>query len=157
MFDWSAILPAKRNDYDGHPLAFYFLVLIGFRNVFRGCVHYFAPDGGAGIIAGIPLESYSHAAVQVIINGFGAFGVMHLLEAVLVWLVILRYRTLIPMVFVFMLAGQLLAIALLAVKPLPVVPPGQIAVYLLLPITFASFLLSVRKPRPAAKPALAAQ
>ena len=155
MFDWSAILPAKRNDYDGHPLAFYFLVLIGFRNVFRGCVHYFAPDGGAGIIAGIPLESYSHAAVQVIINGFGAFGVMHLLEAVLVWLVILRYRALIPMVFVFMLAGQLLVIALLAVKPLPVVPPGQIAAYVLLPITFASLLLSVRKRRVPSGAALA--
>lgn len=73
MFDWSSILPPKRNDYAGSNLAHYFLILLGCVFTFRGCVHYFAPDGGSGIIAGIPLETYSAGAVQVIINGFGGF------------------------------------------------------------------------------------
>jgi hypothetical protein len=31
-------------------------------------------------------------------------------------------------------------------KPLPAVPPGQIGVYVLLPVTSVLFLLSIRKP-----------
>ena len=58
MFDWSTILPPKRNDYAGHRFAFYYLIVVALRNTFRGCVHYFAPDGGSGTIAGIPLETY---------------------------------------------------------------------------------------------------
>ena len=147
MFDTSKILPPKRNDYAGHRFALYFLVLIAFRNTFRGCVHYFAPDGGAGIIAGIPLANYSEGAVQSIIHGFGVFGVGHLLEAVLMWLVVFRYRSLIPLAYTYLLASQLLAMALFAVKPLPVVPPGEKALYVLLPLTLGFFLLSIKRPR----------
>jgi hypothetical protein len=146
MFDWSTILPAIRNEYGGSRLSFYFLILIGCMFTFRGCVHYFAPDGGAGIIAGIPLGTYSEGAVQTIINGFGAFGIGHLVEAVIVWLVIIRYRSLIPLTYAFIVCSQVLALALLMEKPLPVVPPGQIGVYVLLPVTSVLFLLSIRKP-----------
>ena len=150
MFEWSVVLPPKRNAYGGSPLAFYFLILLGCMFTFRGCVHYFAPDGGSGIIAGIPLESYSAGAVQAIINGFGVYGIGHLLEAAIVWLVLLRYRSLIPITYAFILAGQILGAVLLTVKPLPVVPPGQIAMYVLLPLTSAFFLLSIRKSATAA-------
>ncbi|MBW2244588.1 MAG: hypothetical protein JRH01_21595 [Deltaproteobacteria bacterium] len=147
MFDGSAILPPRRNDYWGHASALYFLILLACMFTFRGCVHYFAPDGGSGIIAGIPLETYSEGAVQAIINSFGVYGIGHLLEAALVWLVIFRYRSLIPLVYVFLIVNQFLGIALFMMKPLPVVPPGQIGVYALLPLTVGFFLLSIRKPR----------
>ncbi len=146
MFDWSRILPPKRNDYEGHPLARYFLIALGCIFTFRGCVHYFAPDGGSGIIAGFPLATYPEGAVQAIINGFGVYGIGHLLEAAVVWLVIFRYRSLIPLSYAFILCSQLLAVALLAVKPLPVVPPGQIGIYIMLPLTALAFLLSIRRP-----------
>jgi hypothetical protein len=108
-------------------------------------VHYFAPDGGSGIIAGIPLETYSAGAVKTIVNSFGVYGIGHLLEAALVWLVIVRYRSLIPLTYACIVCTQLLAVALLVMKPLPVVPPGQIGVYVLLPVTSAFFLLSIRR------------
>jgi hypothetical protein len=108
-------------------------------------VHYFAPDGGSGIIAGIPLESYPAGAVKTIINTFGVFGAKHLLEATIVWLVLFRYRSLIPITYVFILGGQILGAVLLTVKPLPVVPPGQVGVYVLLPLTAVFFLLSIRR------------
>jgi hypothetical protein len=145
MFDWSTILPPARTEYGGGKLALYFLVLLGCVFTFRGCVHYFAPDGGSGIIAGIPLETYSEGAVQTIINSFGVYGIGHLLEAVIVWLVVVRYRALIPLTYAFVLCSQLLGAALLAVKPLPVVPPGQIGIYVLIPLTSVFFLLSIRK------------
>jgi hypothetical protein len=144
MFDWSAVVPPKRNEYGGSRLAFYFLILLGSIFTFRGCVHYFAPDGGSGIIAGIPLESYSAGAVQTIINGFGLFGIGHLLEAMIVWLVLFRYRSLIPITYAFILGSEVLGVALLTVKPLPVVPPGQIGIYVMLPLTSVFFLLSIR-------------
>ena len=149
MYDWSTILPPARNEYGGSRLSFYFLILLGCMFTFRGCVHYFAPDGGSGIIAGIPLETYSAGAVKTIVNSFGVYGIGHLLEAALVWLVIVRYRSLIPLTFAFIVCTQLLAVALLAMKPLPVVPPGQIGVYVLLPVTSAFFLLSIRRAVPA--------
>jgi membrane-associated phospholipid phosphatase len=145
LFDWSSILPPKRNDYAGSGLAYYFLVLLGCIFTFRGCVHYFAPDGGSGVIAGIPLETYSAGAVQAIITSFGVYGIGHLLEAAIVWLVIFRYRSLIPLVLAFVFCSQVLGVALIAVKPLPVVPPGQNAIYVMLPLTAVFFGLSIRK------------
>ena len=157
MFDWSRILPPKRNDYQGSKLSFYFLIGLGCIFSFRGCVHYFAPDGGSGIIAGMPLETYSEGAVQVIINSFGVYGIGHLLEAAVVWLVVFRYRSLIPLIYVFVLCSQTLGVALLMAKPLPVVPPGQIAIYVMLPLSALFFLLSIKKPVTASSLASAAQ
>ena len=39
-----------------------------------------------------------------------------------------------------------LAVALLAVNPLPVVTPGQIGIYIMFPLTALAFLLSIRQP-----------
>ena len=147
MFDWSTILPPKRNDYSGSKFALYFLVFTALIYTFRGCVHYFAPDGGSGSIAGIPLDSYPQGAVQAIINSFGVYGIGHLIQALLVWLVIFRYRALMPFFYVLILMSQVLAIMLFWWKPLPVVPPGQIGVYVLLPVNLGFFLLSIKSPR----------
>jgi hypothetical protein len=145
VFDWSKILPPARNQYEGHPSAFYFLILQACMFTFRGSVHYFAPDGGTGIIAGLPLATYSDGAVQAIISGMGLVGVGHLKEAILVWLILVRYRALIPLTYLVILGSKLLALALLATKPMPVVPPGQVGNSILVPIVAGFFLLSIRR------------
>ena len=145
MFNWSTILLQPNNNYLGSKISLYFLVILACMFTFRGCVHYFAPDGGSGIIAGIPLETYPEGAVQTIITSFGTYGIYHLVEAVLAWLIIFRWRILIPIFLLYLLVTQFLGIALLVVKPLPVIPPGQTAVYVLFPLTFIFFLLSVKK------------
>jgi len=58
----------------------------------------------------------------------------------------MRYRSLIPLTYAFIVCSQVLALALLTAKPLPVVPPGQIGVHLLVPVTSVLFLLAIRKP-----------
>ena len=58
MFNWSTVLPQPNNNYSGSKISLYYLMLLACIFTFRGCVHYFAPDGGNGIIAGIPLETY---------------------------------------------------------------------------------------------------
>ena len=145
MFNWSSVLPEINNEYLGSKLSLYFLVLLACMFTFRGIVHYFAPDGGSGIIAGIPLESYSEGATEAIVTSFGVYGIYHLLEAAMAWLIILRYRALVPLFFLYILTSQLLGTILITVKPLPVVPPGQTAVYIIFPLTFIFFLLSIKK------------
>ena len=147
MFNWSTVLPQPNNSYLGSKISLYYLVLLACMFTFRGCVHYFAPDGGSGMIAGIPLETYSEGAVKAIITGFGVYGKYHLAEAVLAWLIIFRWRTLIPIFLFFVAINQLLGIILITVKPLPVIPPGQIAAYVLFPITLVAFLLSIRQAK----------
>lgn len=145
MFNWSTILPPVQNDYQGHPLAFYFLILIGIKDVFRSCVHTFAPDGGSGIIAGIPLATYSEGAVMAIINSFAVYGIVQLFMAAVLWIVILRFRIWIPLMYFLMILNHVLAVVILEFKPLPVVPPGQVGTYILLPLTFLFFLLSIKR------------
>ena len=147
MFNWSTILPQPNNNYSGSKISLYYLVLLSCMFTFRGVVHYFVPDGGSGIIAGIPLETYPEGAVQSIITGFGVYGIYHLMEAVLAWLTIFRWRALIPIFLLFVGINQLMGIILLTMKPLPVIPPGQIGVYLLFPITLVAFLLSIRQAK----------
>ncbi|MEZ5502981.1 MAG: hypothetical protein R3E50_10095 [Halioglobus sp.] len=145
MFNWSSILPPPANGYRGHPLALYFLVLLALRKTFAGAVHYFAADGGSGTIAGIPLQDYPDGAVMAIVNSFGVYGIGHLLEALLLWLVILRYRVLIPLAYLLSLCAEVLAVFLLHYKPLPVLPPGEVGVYILAPLTLVFLLLSIRE------------
>ena len=147
MFNWSIILPQPNNSYSGSKISLYYLVLLSCMFTFRGVVHYFVPDGGSGIIAGIPLETYPEGAVQSIITGFGVYGIYHLMEAVLAWLTIFRWRALIPIFLLFVGINQLMGIILITMKPLPVIPPGQIGVYLLFPITLVAFLLSIRQAK----------
>ena len=147
MFNLSTVLPQPNNNYLGSKISLYYLVLLACMFTFRGCVHYFAPDGGSGMIAGIPLDTYPEGAVQAIITGFGVYGKYHLAEAVLAWLIVFRWRTLIPIFLFFVAINQLLGIILITVKPLPVIPPGQIAAYVLFPITLVAFLLSIRQAK----------
>lgn len=144
MLNWSSILPPKQNDYQGHRFAFYFLILIGLKDIFRSCVHYFAPDGGSGIIAGIPLESYSEGAVMTIINSFAVYGIGQLVHAAILWIVIIRFRIWIPLIYLLSIVSQVFAIVMFEFKPLPVIPPGQIGVYVLFPLTIVFFLLSIK-------------
>ena len=67
------------------------------------------------------------------------------MEAVLAWLIIFRWRVLIPIFLLYVLVTQFLGIALLVVKPLPVIPLGQIRVYVLFPLNALAFLFFVKQ------------
>lgn len=147
MFNWSTILPKPNNAYLGSKISLYYLVLLSCMFTFRGVVHYFVPDGGSGIIAGLPLDTYPEGAVQSIITGFGVYGKYHLIQAIFAWLIVFRWRVLIPIFLLVVGIDQLLGIILITMKPLPVIPPGQIAAYILFPITLITFLLSMRQAK----------
>ncbi len=69
------LLPAGTNaQYDGARASAWFLMLAGVFNVIPGCIHYFLPDGGAGVIAGIDLSTRG----QTIIAVFAWMGAMQI-------------------------------------------------------------------------------
>jgi hypothetical protein len=139
------LLPPRDDDYRGSPLAIAFLWLWLAVNAFRGAVHVFAADSGAGRIAGLDLSQGGAAIVSLL----AAVGIDQLAWGALVLGALTRYRRWIPVVLAFLLAKQAAAVGLLWWwKPLPVETPGKLGALALLPLVAAAFALSLRA-RPA--------
>jgi hypothetical protein len=99
--------PSTNNSYRGSPLAAWFLMLVASLEFVAGCIHYFLPDGGAGVIAGIDLSQRGGAITAV----FAWFGAVQIPMAILLFIIGLRYRTLVPLaLLVVILSRGLMAI-----------------------------------------------
>jgi uncharacterized membrane protein HdeD (DUF308 family) len=88
------LLPPTTNaDYCGHPAAAWFLVLTGVLSIIPGGIHYFLPDGGAGVIAGIDLSTRATTIIAVF-AWLGALQIPHGIAQVIIGV---RYRPLVPL------------------------------------------------------------
>ena len=103
-----ALLPPSTNAaYRGSPLAAWFLMLAAVLEFVPGCIHYFLPDGGAGVIAGLDLTHNGH----IIIATFAWFGAVQIPMAILLFVIGMRYRTLVPLgLTMLILSRSLMAI-----------------------------------------------
>lgn len=100
----STLLPQPITDnYPGHPLAQWALVAMTALTVGRSLAHIFLVDGGAQSVATIPLDAYPPAASAVIIGMFAQWGLSQLLLGLLYALALWRYRSLIPLMWSFVL------------------------------------------------------
>lgn len=87
-------LPASTNgDYYGSTLSAWYMTLAGVLSVVPGCIHYFLPDGGAGVIAHIDLTTRKETIVGI----FAWFGALQIPYGIAQILVGSRYRTLVPL------------------------------------------------------------
>ena len=110
----------------------------------RSLVHILAPDGGAGSIAGLAVDVAGGANIVAM---FGQWGASQLILALLYWLAILRYRSLVPLMLAVVLLEQALRIGVGQIKPVEVAapPPGEIGSYILLPLSLLALFLALRK------------
>ena len=118
----TSLLPSDPTRYDGPAVALwvttFFLVVITIRSL----VHLFSPDGGAHSIATIDT---SVAGGNNIVAIFGQWGASQLLLVGGLWVLLLRYRGLIPFILTVLLmepflrgiSGHLKPIATLATAP----------------------------------------
>jgi len=112
------------------PLAWQVVALVGILNLFRGSIHTFLPDGGAGVIAGFDL---SHSR-QTIVFLFAVMGVEQLSIGVVDLIVAFRARWLaLPTLWVHTLEQSAAEIIFVFYKPAPGRPPGMIGA----PLTLA--------------------
>jgi hypothetical protein len=135
------ILPPPDNDYRGSRLAIWFLWLQIAVNVFRGWVHVFWADSGAGRIAGIDLAQNGAPVVSLL----AAVGVDQLAWGAIELGAVTRYRRWIPTVLAFLLAKQVAAAWLLWIwKPLGVEAPGKFGALVGVPLIALALWLSLR-------------
>ena len=90
---------ALDNQFPGHKIALYVFYALTALTLWRSQHHLFAPDGGAQSIASIPLDTYSTNAAGTIIGIFGLWGLSQLIIGFIYLLAVLRYRSLIPFLY----------------------------------------------------------
>ena len=103
-----AVFPPSTNAaYRGATVSAWFLMLAAALEFVPGCIHYFLPDGGAGVIAGLDLTHNR----QTIVSVFAWVGAIQIPFAMLLFVIGLRYRTFVPLgLLVLILSRSLMAI-----------------------------------------------
>ena len=99
------------NEYRGARIAKWVSIAVTAMTVGRSLAHMFLPDGGAQSIATIPLDAYSTGASAAVIGMFAQWGLTQLMFGLLYVVVLWRYRSLIPLMWLFILfewTGRLL-------------------------------------------------
>ena len=128
------LLPAKiDNVIRGTKIPFYIFAIYAIVSTVRSCIHLLSPDGGAGTIAGLDL---SVAGADGIIFAFALWGSSQLLFALIQLLAVIRYRSLIPFMWLMLVLEVLLRELVGAMKPVTFAhtPPGAIGNQIILPL-----------------------
>ena len=146
-FGINRILPKTvDNNYKGYNIALWVFMLLAIVSTVRSMIHFLAPDGGAGSIAGLDLST----GAENIIFTFSLWGLSQLIYAFIQLLIAFRYRTLIPLFYLLLFFETLGRMAVGQMKP-PVLldgtPPGGIANYIILPLSVIMFILSLMTPK----------
>ena len=135
--------PAKAdNTIRGNKLPLYFFILIAIIGTVRSCIHIFSPDGGAGSIAGMNLDV---SGANEVIFAFALWGAEQFIYALIQWMVILRYRSLIPFMWGIQLLETLGRILVGHIKPVTFAhtPPGAYQNYIYLVLSITMLVLSI--------------
>ena len=134
------------NNFQGYNVAAIIFLLVTIFTIVRSCIHILAPDGGAGSIAGIDL---SVAGGSNIVSIFALWGLSQLLMGIVYLVVFFRYKSLIPFMYLLILAEYSGRIAIGFIKPLIVIhtPPGAIGDYILIPLAILMLILSLNRPK----------
>lgn len=127
------LLPRDPTHYFGAMIAYWLTALYLVLITVRSGIHLFSADGGAQSIATIDTNV---AGGNNIIAIFGQWGATQLLLAMLLWVLLLRYRGLLPLVIVVLLVEPLLRALSGNLKPIETVgtAPGAALNWFAVPI-----------------------
>lgn len=137
------------NDYKGYKIACYAFYAIIATTIVRSCIHMFAPDGGAQTIATIPLATYSSAASDTVIQIFALWGLSQLIVGFIYTVVAIRYRNLIPLMYLFIAFEYIMRELLGSMKPIILngtAPGGSLNIPMVI-LALILFILSLRTPK----------
>ena len=130
----SLLLPARvDNRVVGSRVPLYVLGAIAAVSLVRSGIHLLASDGGAGSIAGMDL---SVAGADGIVFAFALWGSSQLLMALVQLVVVVRYRSLVPAMYLLLILEILLRMLVGWLKPISLAhaPPGAVGNWVLLPL-----------------------
>lgn len=134
------------NQQRGHPFALWLFYLATIVTVGRSLAHIFLADGGAQSIATIPLDQFTPGVAASVVSMFAFWGLSQLLLAVIMVLVALRYRSMIPLMYLLILLEYGGRIAIGMIKPLALsgTPPGAIGNLVFILIAMVGLVLSMQ-------------
>jgi hypothetical protein len=113
------IFPARiDNRYRGCNLALWLFVPITIMRITISVVHIFYADGGAQSISTIPLDTYPAGAAQNVIALFARMGLDQLFLCLLFVLVLIRYRAMIPLMYLVIVVQYIAEQGIVHIKPL---------------------------------------
>ena len=132
------------NNFSGHIIAQHIFIFLTLLTLARSLVHMFFTDGGAGSIASFDISVQGGSNIVSI---FYLWGLSQLIIGIIYILVILRYKSLIPLMyilFVFEYVGRLLVTYY---KPLETLatPPGEVGNIIFVPLGLIMLYLSLRE------------
>ena len=148
MIDPNLILPKTvDNTYRGKKIAQWIFYAITIITIVRSLIHSFSSDGGAQSIATIPLDTYSDAASRTVIFIFSLWGLSQLIMGSFYAIVAFRYKSLIPLMYVFIFFEYSFRVIMGHLKPITIIgtAPGDIANYVFIPLSLVLFILSFNK------------
>lgn len=133
------------NEYKGNKIAKLVFLGITVLTVARSLIHVFTPDGGAQTIATIPLDTYTQAGAESVIMIFSLWGLSQLLMGVVYSFVYLRYKSLIPAMYVLLITEYIMRIAIGMMKPIETVgtAPGGVGNWIVVPLCIIMLVLSL--------------
>lgn len=144
----NTLLPTPlTHHYQGHPLAKWVFVFITIITIIRSIIHIATPDGGAQSIATIPLQLYSPQASDTIIMMFALWGLSQLLVGLVYVAVLIKYQSLIPVMYGLLIIEYTTRILIGVMKPIETMgtAPGGVANYVIVPVALLMFIMSLRR------------
>lgn len=106
------------NDYRGHWLAVWLFVLIMFMKGTQGVVVMIMPRDALTNADGIPLDSFNAAGVEFLVAIFAVSALYVLILPLQSLVVLIRYRAMIPFMYLLFLVVQVSSRALLMLNPI---------------------------------------
>ena len=108
-------------------------------NIFRGSIHFFLPDGGSIVIAGLDIGDGDQK--QIIISIFAAMGAGQIVWGALQFYILFHVKKMITVMLIFttILAGMGVSV-IYFFKPLPIIVPGHNNIYIFLILIIATLI-----------------
>jgi hypothetical protein len=137
----SRLLPDDVTRFEGPRWTAGMLVALNVAGTVRSLIHMLAPDSGAQSIASMDVRVKGGDNIVALL---GQWGGAQLLEAGVIWIVLCRYRGLVPLMLGVVTAEQLLRVGIGRSKPLATVrtPPGALS-WAVLPASAAALAMSL--------------
>jgi hypothetical protein len=142
------LLPQRiDNIYRGHKLAIWLFALLVFIKVSMSLNSIFNGYSVASSADGIPLDTFTPPGAQTVVALFALLAFSRLMISLLGILVMVRYRALLPFMFVMLLLEQLGGRLILRVMPIARIgePPGSAINLVLLAVMILGLALALWK------------
>jgi hypothetical protein len=106
------------NTFPGQRIALWVFYALTALTLWRSWHHLTAPDGGAQSIATIPLDSYPAGAAATVVGIFALWGLSQLIIGLLYLTAAIRYRSLIPLFYLLLIAEYAVRMLIGGAKPI---------------------------------------